>query len=440
MSHFPPGLGRRFWRLWAATGVSSLGDGVVLVAFPLLALAFTHDPLLIAGVVVAGRLPALLVALPAGALADRVNRRRLMMGIEAARFAALAAFGALVVAGADGLWAIYATVFVLGTFDYAFVFAAAAALPTIVAPDQLLRANANLIGVEVTTEELAGQALGGFALAASIALPFVADAGSFVASAALLRTAIPDNAPSGRETTLLADVREGMVWFFRSPLLRLLAGLVSSMAFCQALVVGILVLYGTEDLHLSRAGYGVMLGAAAVGNVVGMLAATQLHKRLGSGWSIGLAGLAAAVSYPVLAATRSPVAAAAALALEAVGVMVGNVAARSLRQSMVPQEMQGRAAAAYQMVILGSLPLGAVVGGVLAGHFGIRTTLLVAGCLQFAILAATAPRLVRLVRRTGTGHGASAPLGPDLVVEVGGVLEVVRQEPGEPGLPTHALG
>jgi MFS family permease len=372
---------------------------MVLVGFPLLALAFTHRSLLIAGVAVAGRLPALAVALPAGALADRVNRRGMMVAIEVLRCLVLGSFAVAVVVGADGLPAIYATVFLLGALTVAFDVTAAACLPTMVPPNQMVRANAQLLTVNLTAQELVGQAVGGVVFAVASVFPFALDACSFAASAGLLSTAIPDNPPATSGTTFLADLRFGLDWFLRTPLLRLLTGLIASLAFCQALVLGVLVLYATSELHLSKAEYGLFLGAAAIGNVIGAVGTRRLHARVGSGWCIVIAGLAAAGAYPVLAATSSPFVAAAALAVEAMAVMLGNVAARSLRQSLVPQELQGRVASTYQMLILSALPLGALVGGLLASSVGIRRTFVIAGCLQLVALGVAAPRFLAQVRR-----------------------------------------
>jgi MFS family permease len=400
-------LDKRFWRLWTATGVSSLGDGMVLVGFPLLALAFTHNALLIAGVAVASRAPAVLVALPAGALADRLNRRRLLLAIEMVRFVVLGAFALAVLAGADGLLAIYATVFVLGALNFAFEVTSAACLPNMVAAEMLVPANAHLETVDLTAEEMVGQAIGGAAFALASVVPFALDACSFAASALLLRASVPDNPPATAETTLLCDLRSGLRWFLHAPLPRLLASLIASFAFCQALVLGVMVLYATRDLHLSAAGYGLLLGVAAIGNIVGAVTASRLHRRLGSAWCIIGAGLAAAVAYPVLAATGSAFVAAGALTLESAGVVLGGVAARSLRQSVVPAEMQGRAASAYLMVVLGALTLGGLTGGLLTDQLGLRPTFLIAGCLQLAVVVVAATRLMARVRQ---GLAAQAPL------------------------------
>lgn len=400
--HYPPRLDRRFWRLWTAAGTSSLGDGMVLVGFPLLALNYTRNALLIAGVAIAGAIPAILVALPAGALADRMNRRRLLVGLELMRFSILAAFGVAILRHWGSLPMLYAAVFLLRGMSVVFDITAGAALPSIATPRLLVKANANLLTVQTVAQEIAGQALGGIMFAATSALPFMADAATFVASAGMLNRAIPDNRPNSTETSFGADMREGVRWFARLPLLRMLTALIASFAFCQALVLGVIVIYATQELHMTRTGFGLLLGVSAVGTAVAAVGANAIHRRIGSGWSIVAAGLAASGAYPLMSWTHSPVTAGGALALEAAGVVVGNISARSLRQTIVPAELQGRIASTYQMAILTAIPLGSLVGGIMVGAIGVRETFLTAGLLQVSILAVTAPRLLSTVRRQAT--------------------------------------
>lgn len=414
--HYRPRLGRRFWRMWTATGISSIGDGMVYVGFPLLALHFTHSAVAVAGVAVVAQAPALLVALPAGTLADRLNRRRMLVAVELLRFVVLGVFSGLVLAGKDSLLALYVTSFLLGTFRFAYQAAAQATLPDLVNEELLVKANSRLASVNLSGEDVAGQAVGGFAFAASRFLPFAADALSFLLSAALLRTAVPDKKPVPAEpTSILSDLRFGLRWFLKNPLLRMLAGLISAFAFCQALVFALLVLYATRDLHVSGGTYGLLLSVSAVASVVGATAAPQLHDRLGSAWCIILAGVAAGASYSIMAATGSPVVATAALALESMGVMVGTVASVSLRQATTPAHLQGRVASADRTVVYGVLPLGALVGGLLAAWVGIRTSFYVASGIQGAAILLTAPRLIARVRQATRPSAAAEPLRADLV-------------------------
>jgi MFS family permease len=386
-----------FWRLFAGNGISSVGDGLVLVAFPLLALTLTTSPVLIAGVAIAGRLPALFLSIPGGALVDRVDRRRLVTAINAVRIVALTAFTAAVLAGHDTLVALYATVFVLGTADMMFNVATQACLPVMVAADELPRANGYLATAELSGEQFIGPAVGGVALAASRALPFVADAVSFVASLFLVRSALPETIHRRHKRPFARDIKEGLVWFFHNPLLRLLAVVVASLAFCQAMVFAELVVYGTRQLHLSHAGYGLFFAVAATGNVLGSLWASRVHSRFGPARSLVGAAVLAGAAYLVLSMTSAVGLAAAVLFVEGVGVAIGNVTTLSLRQRVIPHELLGRVGAAFRLLLYGLVPIGALTGGLLTATLGVRHAFGIAGALQLILLVLAAPVLVRRI-------------------------------------------
>jgi MFS family permease len=393
------GLGSKFWRLFSANAVSAFGDGLVIVAFPLLALTLTTKPVLIAGVAIAGRLPAFLCTVPAGALVDRVDRRRLVVLVNLIRMAALGAFALAVLAGAESLPALYATVFVLGTGDMVFSVATQAALPAMVRGGELPRANGYLATAEVSGEQFVGPAIGGLAFAVARALPFVADAISFLASAVLVRTALPDSLPRLEHRPFLADIREGLVWFWRNRLIRVLAVVVASLAFCQAMVFAELVLYGTHQLHLGHIGYGLFFAGVAAGNVVGSLGAGRVYARWGPARCIVGAAVLAGVTYLVLSMTTAVATATVVLFLEAVGVAVGNVTTLSLRQRVIPSHLLGRVGSAFRLLLFGLIPLGALAGGLLTAALGLRVAFRTAGIVQLLVLAVAAPVLIRRIRQ-----------------------------------------
>jgi MFS family permease len=346
----------------------------------------TKSPVLVAGVTVAGQLPWLVFSLPAGAIADRVDRRRLVVQLELVRAAALGAFAVAVITDHRSLVALYATAFVIGACETAFWAATSACLPTIVGTETLPRANGYLLAAETSGEQFAGPALGGVVYNWQASAPFIGDALSFVASAILLIRVIPSSAGHRGDGSLLADVRFGLRWFAGNRLLRLLAAIIASFAFCQGIVLAVLVLYGLRILHLDKPGYGLFLAVGAVGNVVGGLLAGRIHARLGARWSIMAAGLVAAAGYVVLSRTSSVVVAAAGVAVQALAVSVGNVATLSLRQTVIPSELLGRVNNVFRMCVWGMLPLGGLVGGVLVSQFGLHTTFLIAGLVQVAVL------------------------------------------------------
>lgn len=400
-----PALGGAFWRLWVGSAGSAFGDGLVFVAFPLLALTLTRRPLLVAGVAIAGQLPAALLSPIAGAVADRYNRRLVATTTEVIRLVAFAFFGIDVALGHDALWLIYLTVAVVGCCQVLFVACTTAVLPLLVPPASLERANGHLEAGLLGGQDLAGQGLGGIALALARPLPFLVDAASFLLSAILVRSFVPDEAPRVPSTRLSDDIADGFRWFARQPILRLLVAVIGTYAFCQSAVAAVLVLYVTGPLHAGRAGFGILLAVGSIGALAGAVGAARLVGRLGALPTIVVGGVLAACAYLLLAAVTSPVAAGVALAAESAGITVGNIASISLRQRVIPNELLGRVGTSFRMVLMGTTVLGAAAGGVVASAFGVRTGFVLAGSLQLVVIAAGSSRL-----RRRAGDGAITPV------------------------------
>jgi MFS family permease len=391
-------LGRAFRLVQLATGISGLGDGLVLAAFPLLAARLTDDPRLIVAVTVAARLPWLLVALPAGALVDRSDRRRLVVTVEAARAVVLAVFAVAVFAGHATLAFLLVTVFLVGTGETLVTSASHAVLPELVPPQRLATANGTLFSTETATENLIGPALGGVLITAAVALPFAVDAVSFGLAALLMAVALPrglSRPASPPVTRLREDIAEGFSYFVHHPTLRLIGLLTASLAFCQAIVFGPLVLFALQGLGLSDAGYGLLLGVAAIGNVLGGAVAGRLDQQFGARVLLPFGGVLAAAAYVVCGLSTSLALAAVALGIEAVAVALGNVANLTLRQRLIPSELLGRVGNVLRFFIFGAIPLGGLLGGSLVQWFGVRAPFAGAAALQFVAVAALAPPLVR---------------------------------------------
>lgn len=386
----------------AATGTSSLGNGLVSVAFPLLSVTLTRDPLLIAGVAIAGRLPWLLISLPAGALADRMDRRRLVGIVEVTRAIVLLCLGLTIVFGQTTLVMLYSTAFVVGALETAFAAATRAMIPALVHDAQVPQANGYLLAAETTAEMFAGPAVGGVLFAWAPAIPFLGDAASFAGSAALLTRAMPDSEAQlhTSSTTLMDDVRTSLRWLRRQPALRVLALIVSTFAFCQAMVLSVLVLYGLRVLGLTKTEYGLFLSVAAVGDVLGSILAHRVHARIGAARTIAAAGVAAACGYLILASTSTIAIGTLGCTIEAFAVALGNVATLSLRHKLIPTEQFGRVNNAFRTCVYGVVLLGALAGGVFTARLGIRTTFLMAGLLQLLLTAFLSQRLATEVIRS----------------------------------------
>jgi len=407
-------LGLRFWGLWTATGVSRLGDGLVTVALPLLAATMTSDGLKIGAMVAALRLPWLVFALPFGAWADRVDRRRIAACSEAARMLLLTLFGVVVTTHIHRLSILYVFAFFMGIFEVLTFAATASAVPDLVAQDQLPAANGHLSAIDRACSDFIGVAVGGFVFAWFAAGPFALDGLSFGLSAVILLAILPgprgsnprharvgrvpteDLPPADRES-LRRSIEEGITYVRSSPPLRLLASTIAVLAVCQTMVGALLVLFGLNYLHLSRSSYGLFVGMAAVGAVAGGLLASRIIARLGKATTLVLGAFLAGLAYLSLAATRSVAIAFLALLVEIFGITIGNVATLSIRHERIPSRMMGRTSTAFRMVALGAVPVGALLGGLIAHVSSPRASIVVAGVVQVVAIAVLAPRIRQIL-------------------------------------------
>ncbi len=424
-------LGRPYGRLWGATAVSNLGDGIILGAGPLLATSVTRNPVAVAGLTAASTLPWLLFALPAGAWVDRTDRRRLMAGVDAGRALLLALLAVGLSMESVRLPALYLVLFLVGVGETAVDNAAQSMVPDLVPAPALDRANGRLLAAERATNELAGPPLGAALFGVSVALPFVVDAVSFAVSAVLLAVlhgarrrgrspAVPDPVPVGAvvagtraavagggdpglapsppgpapappgpvsgaaeapevpaapeapQVHRLRDaIAEGLRWVRGERAVMRLTAIAAVANMTAGGVLGILVLYAREHLGVSSLGFGILLGAASVGGLVGGLAASRVVAGLGAGWVLVGMLFAEAATDVVVALAGNVVVATVFLGEGAFCAAVWAVVSTSLRQRIVPRDLLGRVNSVYRLAGMGALPIGAIGGGLLAGAFGL---------------------------------------------------------------------
>ena len=400
-----------------ARAISSIGDGLVFVAFPLLAASLTRNPLLIAGVAFASRLPWLIVGIPAGALVDRVSRRKLLTVVELARMAVLLSLALAIATHHLVLVELYMAAFLITTFGTMFDAATMAVLPQLVADADLVHANSRMQVAQVTGEQFIGPAFGGVLFALAVAIPVAADGASFAVSAAFLAVALrpprriglhgrprnPDAIrleepePQQSGPSFVTQLLEGLRWLSGEPRLRLVCGLIASFAFCQALGMGILVLYCTRALHLTKTGFGLFLAGAASGEVVGAAIAPRTTLRIGTGRTLLLAGLLGGAALVVLGTTTQTPIALAAAAAEAAAVGLGMVANLSLRQRLIPLSLAGRVSSAMRSATYSAGALGTLVGGGLVIAAGAHAPFAIGGAIQLVASVVLGGALVRLL-------------------------------------------
>jgi MFS family permease len=409
------GMGRRPGRplatLLAAGAVSSLGDGVTLAAAPLLAASVTRDPRAIAAVGVAWSLPWLLFTLVSGAVADRADRRRLMVAADLVRVVSLAVLTAAVLGGRASIPALVALFFVNAAAETVFDTAWQSTLPMVVERDDLPRANGWLQTIEFAGNGLLGPALGGVLFAAAVAAPFAVDAASFGVSALLLVT-LPGRfratgPATGHRPTLRADIAEGVRWLLGHRVLRTICWVLAIENIVEMAGFAMLVLLAQDVLGLDARGYGLLLACLAVGGVAGGTVAARLHRRLGDQGSVVGSTLLMSAAWALLAATGLPVVAGAGVALYGLAAVWWNVVTVSFRQAVVPERLQGRVNSAYRLVSWGTLSAGAAAGGLVVAQLGLRA-LYTAAAVVLLALAALAWRLLD----AGSFAAARSAAGP----------------------------
>jgi len=387
-------LGLPFWQLWSAATLSNLADGLVKIALPLVAATLTDSPALVAGVTLAVTLPWLLFALPAGALADRVDRRIAMVTANVARAAAVAILAVTVALGllssAAAIWVLYLVALLLGTAETVYDTCAQSILPQVVSRDRLPRANGRLIAAELTANEFVGPPLGGLLVAAGIAAAFATPAALWAAAVGALLLLRGGFAVAREEpTTLRADVAEGLRYLWRHRLLRTLATMTGLFNFATNATFAVFVLYAVgpdSAMGLTEAAYGLVFATIAAGSLIGALLADPIIRRLGRSRSMLLGILGGVVTVGIPALTSNALVIAAAFLLGGLTNALWNVVAVSLRQRITPDRILGRINSSYRLVAWGTRPLGAAAGGLIGELLGLRAVFAMAAALILATL------------------------------------------------------
>jgi MFS family permease len=364
-------------RFIAASGMTNLADGVAVVAWGWIASLLTRDALLVALVPVALRLPWALLALPAGLVADRVDRRKLIIAMDAVRGMAFAgaalALGLalpLVPAPATGVAApwLYASLliaaFVVGGAEVFRDNAAQTMLPALVPPDRLEQANGRLWSAELLTNALIGPALGAFLIGLWLPLAFGLNALAY-GLAMLLVAGLAGQFRAARTERRgwKAELAEGFAFLRGRPLLRTLAWTTGFWnLFHQMIVIGV-VLHAQENLGLSAQAYGLTLAGGAVGGIAGSLMGESVARRLGPART--LQWMLAASGPCFIAMALAPGAWTLGLCFAAMEVtgFIWNVVSVSTRQRMIPDALLGRVNSLYRLLAWGMMPLGLVLSG-----------------------------------------------------------------------------
>lgn len=375
----PARLGVPFRWLLASSWVSNLGDGIALAAGPLLIASMTHDARLVALGATLQWLPPLLLGLFAGALADRWDRRRIVVVANLVRAVVLTGLATTIATGHATVALVLAALFLLGSAEVFADNAAQTFLPMLVARDDLAVANARLQTGFITVNQLAGPPLGAALFAVGAVWPSVAQA-VVVAGAALLvaRIALPPHAgaqgtdhAAGPRRHLGREIVEGLRWAWHHAAVRTLVLTIFIFNITFGAAWSVLVLYATERLGMGAVGYGLLTTVSAVGGLAGTAAYGWITRRVSLGDLMRIGLVLETFTHLGLALTRQPAVALVIFFFFGAHAFVWGTTSVTVRQRAVPRALQGRVGAVNTVGVFGGLVLGSGLGGVLAEHWGV---------------------------------------------------------------------
>ncbi|MBB5632176.1 MFS family permease [Cryobacterium mesophilum] len=383
-------LGANFWKLLTSSGLSNLADGVFKLALPLVAIRYTQEPVLIAGLSLVASLPWLLFALQAGALADRHDRRRIMLLANIARAVLLAAVAASIALGVESIWVLYAVALCVGTAETLYDTSAQSILPQIVGRTQLSRANGRLYAVEMTANQFVGPPLGGFLVATGALIAFSVPAGLWLVAVGMLFL-VRGNFQVARENParMRSEIMEGLRFLWRTRVLRTLAFMTGLFNLTSSAAFAIFVLYAAgpkSAMGLTDAQVGILFTTTAIGSLLGSFAAEHIERAIGRALSLSLSIVGGAVLLITPAFTTNPFIIGGAFFIGGFTVVLWNVVAVSLRQRITPDRLLGRVNSGYRLLAWGTMPLGAAIGGVLGQFLGLPPVFIITGIGTLSLL------------------------------------------------------
>lgn len=368
----PRRFGSNFRLLLATSWASDLGDGLALAAGPLLVLSQTRDPFLIALATLLQRLPWVVLGLQAGVLADRHDRRLIIVVANVMRAAVLVVLSAMIVADAVNVAVVLVALTMLGAAEVFVDTTASTVLPMIVASEDLGVANSRLMFGRITINRLGGPAIGAMLFAAGTAIPFVVQAVCVGFAAVVIRSIVVDGPQQGiAPASVRSDIVEGMRWVWEHPAIRTLTLTILTVNVAFGAVWAILVLYTSERLGLGDVGFGLLTSFGAAGGVVAALSYGWMERRIGVVTIMRAGLLIEAGMHLSLANTTTPAIAFAVFFVFGIHEGAWGTTATTIRQRAVPNEFQGRVASVYRVGVFASLVVGALFGGVIAKVWGV---------------------------------------------------------------------
>ena len=369
----PPRMGRNFRWLLGSTWVANIGDGIALAAGPLLVASQTDNAMLVALGGLLQRVPWLVIGLYAGALADRVDRRRMIMLADGLRAVVLGVLALVIVTGTVNIAVVLGAMLLLGVAEVFVDSAYQTMLPMVVHSDDLGIGNARLAGGFLVGNQIVGPPLGAFLFAAGMALPFVTQA-LLVALSVLLIAKIATPKGPVRDlggTHVVRDIVEGVRWLMHHDAVRTLALIIVAFNVTFGAAWAVLVLYALDHLHMTEVGFGFLSTAAAAGGLLTTALYGRIERRFDLGNIMRAVLLLEVAAHLAFALTTNGYVAMVIMFVFGGYAFVWHAVSQTVRQRATPMELQGRVGSVYMVCVFGGMVVGQALGGWIAEQWGL---------------------------------------------------------------------
>jgi MFS family permease len=383
-------MGPAFNRMWAASIISNLSDGVLLAAAPLLAIALTDNTVLISAVGACVSLPWLLFAIPIGAVVDRVDRRHILATANTTRGIVVGLLALSISLDTVNIYQLMMSAFVIGTCEVASDTTSQSLIPQILDKENFEKGNSRLSISEVVVQGFIGAPMSGFLYATAIALPFFFNSVGFMV-AALLALSIPiQHLQIAREKTsepkksFREDMKFGINYLVRDRILRRLVLTTSFIGVCYSMATATMVLFLVKELDLPKQLFGVMLTVQGIGAIIGGVVAPKASAKFGRSRVMTFGIVSSSILILLQGFAPNYFVSVALGSLGSFTISQWNILLMSTYQTVIPKEIYGRIHGTRRTLVWGLMPIGSLLGGVLA-HHGLRLPMYVGGIIASVI-------------------------------------------------------
>ena len=385
-------LGKDFSRIWSASLITNLVDGVLKLSAPLLAVSLTQDPILIGLLSALGLLPWLFFAIPIGALVDRIDKRKALVLGNFGR-SALALFVAFSISQEFiTIWILLVCVFLFGICEVLVDTTSQSVLPQILDKSNFERGNSRLQISEVIVAQFVGSPLSGFLYAIAIALPFYFSTTGFFLAAVLLAlfpfhtdvNPVHEEDVGKERLGLMGDIRFALNYLYQDKRIFSIVVITTSIGFFYALSTAVAPLFILKELNVAPSYFGVVLAIQGIGALAGSVMAPLASAKLGRGRALALNLFLASLMVIFTGLAPNAYVFVAIAVVMGFTISVWNILLMSLYQSLIPAHLYGRIHGARRTIVWGLMPIGSLLGGVVAIG-GLRLPFLIGGAVATLI-------------------------------------------------------